>query len=308
VFRAHLHRIKLKPDEQSLAERLRGHVDVLASLIGPRHLGRYDMLLAAERYVETRLALTHLPVQRQTYTVHNKPVANLFIEQPGQKHPDEIVIVGAHYDSVYCTPGADDNASAVAGMLEIALALSKQRFQRTIRCVGFVNEEPPYYKTRDMGSYRYAAMCRQRGDNIVGMINLEMIGYYSDEVGSQTYPSLGGLQITLPRRGNFIAICSDMASAGLLARFALGFRRSVRFPMIPFASPGSVTGPDMSDNWSFWQHDYPALMITDTSMFRNPHYHQPSDQLQTLHLPAMTRVVSGLIGAVGKLAGRLPKR
>jgi hypothetical protein len=78
--------------------------------------------------------------------------------------------------------------------------------------------------------------------------------------------------------------------------------------MIPFASPGSVTGPDMSDNWSFWQHDYPALMITDTSMFRNPHYHQPSDQLQTLHLPAMTRVVSGLIGAVGKLAGRLPER
>ena len=106
-------------------------------------------------------------------------------------------------------------------------------------------------------------------------------------------------------RGNFLAICSNIASAGLLARFCYHFRRSVRFPFIPLAAPSAVPGPDMSDNWSFWEHGYPALMLTDTSFFRNPHYHQPSDRLETLHIPAMTRVVGGVIGAMARMAGEL---
>jgi Zn-dependent M28 family amino/carboxypeptidase len=303
VFRPHLHKIRLSADERHSHDRLRRHVDVLAELIGPRHVGRYDTLLAAERYVRNQLAVTGLPVTDQAYDIYGrKTVRNLVAEQPGNTHPDEIVIVGAHYDSVFDTPGADDNASAVAGLLEIAGLLSSLRFKRTLRYVAFVNEEPPFYKGDDMGSLRYARRCRALDENVVGMINLEMIGYYTDAPGSQDYPSLGPLNRVLPTRGNFVAICSDFPSSRLLARFAWSFRRAAKFPMLPFPAPRSVNGPDMSDNWSFWECGYPALIVTDTSFLRNPHYHKMSDTLGTLHLPALTRVITGLAAAVARLA------
>jgi hypothetical protein len=303
MYRAHLHRIELSPDEQPISERLRRHVDVLASLIGPRHWWRYDMLMAAQRYVDTQLALSGLPVERQTYEVMGRPVSNLIIEQRGQRKPEQILVLGAHYDTVDTTPGADDNASAVAGLLEIAHQLSRLRFKRTIRYVAFVNEEPPFYKSENMGSLRYARRCWKREEKIIGMINLEMIGYYSDAKGSQTYPPLKGLNRVLPSRGNFIVICSDMASARFLSRVAWGFRRTVRFPMLPFPAPRSVSGPDMSDNWSFWQCEYPAVMVTDTSFLRNDNYHKSSDRMETLNFPAMTRVVQGVAGALARIAG-----
>jgi Zn-dependent M28 family amino/carboxypeptidase len=304
MFRPHLDNIRLSPGEQASRDRLRRHVDVLAGLIGPRHVGRYDSLLAAERYVRDQLAATRLSVADQPYDVYDRrTVRNLVAEQPGHDKSDQIVIVGAHYDSIDCTAGADDNASAVAGLLEIAQRLSARRFRRTVRYVSFVNEEPPFYKTDDMGSLRYARRCRQLGENVVGMINLEMIGYYTDAPGSQEYPPLGPLNRVLPPRGNFVAICGNFPSCRLLARTAWAFRRAVKFPVLPFATPKGVTGSDMSDNWSFWECGYPALMVTDTSFLRNPHYHRPTDTLDTLHLPAMTRVVAGLAAAVAHVAG-----
>lgn len=302
LFRPHLDAITLSAEESLVAERLSSHVDVLASLIGPRHWWKYDMLLAAEKYVETQLSKTSLPVERHTFNVMGKPVTNLIVEQKGLKRPEEILILGAHYDTVDSTPGADDNASAVAGMLEIAQQFSCRRFERTIRFVAFVNEEPPFYKSENMGSLRYARRCFNRNENIVGMINLEMIGCYKDQRASQHYPPLKTLEKLLPSRGNFIVICSDIASARFLASVAWGFRRSTRFPMLPFPSPRRVPGPDMSDHWSFWQCGFPAVMFTDTSFFRNEHYHKQSDLISTLHLPAMTRVVGGVAGSLSRLA------
>jgi acetylornithine deacetylase/succinyl-diaminopimelate desuccinylase-like protein len=167
------------------AARLHKHVDVLAGLIGERHWWRYDHLMAAEKYVRDQFAATGLAVSDQPYDVMGKTVRNLIAEQPGTKRPDEILILGAHYDSVDPTPGADDNASGIAGVLEVARQLANRNFKRTIRYLAFVNEEPPFYKGDDMGSLRYARACRARNDNIRGMINFEMIGYFDDLPGSQ---------------------------------------------------------------------------------------------------------------------------
>jgi Zn-dependent M28 family amino/carboxypeptidase len=230
-------------------------------------------------------------------------VCNLIAEQPGTDRANEVLILGGHYDSVGSTPGADDNASAVAGVLEIAHQLSTRRFRRTIRYVAFVNEEPPFYKTDQMGSLVYARRCLERSDAIVGMINLEMIGYFSDETASQGSPFGGLLRRVLPDRGNFIVICGNLTSKALLARTAWGFHRSgARFPMIPFPSPRKVVGPDMSDHRSFWQCGYPAVMVTDTSFLRNPNYHRMTDLPETLNYPAMTRVVRGVTSSLARLA------
>lgn len=298
----HLDSITLSQDELIIARRMSTHIDALSSLIGPRHWWKYDKLLAAEAYVESELAKTGLQVERQTFDVMGKPVSNVYIEKRGITKPDEILILGAHYDTVETTPGADDNASAVAGLLEIAQRLCSTRFERTVRFVAFVNEEPPFYKSENMGSLRYARRCYNRGEKIMGMINLEMIGYYSDEPRSQQYPRLKGLEKLLPSRGNFIVICSDLASTVFLSRVAWGFYWSTRFPMLPFPSPRRVCGPDMSDHWSFWQCGFPAVMVTDTSFLRNAHYHKPTDALATLNIPAMTRVVAGVAGSLLRLA------
>lgn len=301
MYRPHLHAIVLTPEEEAMAGRLRRDVDMLAGVIGERHWWKYDHLMTAEKYVHDQLAATGLEVTEQVYEVMGRPVRNLVATQPGKT--GEVLVLGAHYDSVSPTPGADDNASAVAGMLEAARQLAGRKFRRTIRYVAFVNEEPPFYKTGDMGSWRYAQACHERGDAIRGMINLEMIGYFDDARGSQRYPPLRGLQRVLPQRGNFINICSNFASARFLAEVSWGFWRSVRFPMLPFPSPPGVLGPDMSDHWSFWKFGYPAVMVTDTSFLRNENYHTVRDTPDTLHYPAMTRVVGGVIGALARLAG-----
>ena len=305
--RPHLDRIELSPEEQSLADRLYRHVDMLAGVIGERHVWRYDYLMAAEKYVRDQLSATGLAVTEQAYTAVGKTVRNLIAEQPGVRRPEDILILGAHYDSVEPTPGADDNASAVAGLLEVARLLAGRKFKRTIRYVAFVNEEPPFYKSVDMGSYRYARDCRNREERIRGMINLEMIGYFSDAPHSQDYPVIPRPLHLLPRllshRANFIVICSDFRSLALGARFAFHFRRHARFPTLAFPSPRWVMGPDMSDHWSFWEFGYPALMVTDTSFFRNNNYHKRSDTPDTLHYPAMSRIVQGTAAALARLAG-----
>jgi len=158
--RPHLQRIQLTSDEQARAARLHRDVDVLAGLIGERHWWKYDRLMAAEKYVRDQLAATGLPMTDQPFEVMEKTCRNVIAEQRGTTHADQILVLGAHYDSVSPTPGADDNASAVAGMIEVARELSRRKFRRTIRYVGFVNEEPPFYKGPDMGSLRYAEHCR----------------------------------------------------------------------------------------------------------------------------------------------------
>jgi hypothetical protein len=292
---------KLKAE---LAVNLYRHVDRLAGLIGPRHLGRPKALAAAAAMIERELAGAGYAVERRPYRIGGQEVVNLVAEWPGVGRSPAIVILGAHYDTVETTPGADDNASAVAVMLEVARLMRSARPRRTIRFVAFPCEEPPYFHTGEMGSQVYARACRMANEQIAGMLCLEMVGYYTT-TGPQELPDLipRALRFAFPRRADFLAAVGNLRSWRLLWQFSRGFRRAVRFPLFSIVLPEIVYQIRWSDHSSFWDHGYPALMITDTSFLRNPHYHLASDTPQTLDCERMAEVTLGVMGGVGRVAG-----
>jgi len=293
-------------DEQTaLAARLRATVEHLAMTIGDRNVFKPERLRSAECWLAERLADIG-PVQRQTYTVRGVDCTNLWVDLPGSKHPDEIVLVGAHYDSFPNCPAANDNATGIAATLEIAehFALARESRSagaiyapdRTLRIACFVNEEPPHFWTEDMGSLRLAREFKARADKIVAMLTPETIGYYSDEPSSQSYPiPLGNLY---PTTGNFIAFIGMGESADLVKRCVGEFRATTPFPCHGAALPGMVPGVGASDHWSFWRMGYPALMITDTAPFRYPYYHTPRDTPDKIDFERCARVVEGLARVV----------
>jgi Zn-dependent M28 family amino/carboxypeptidase len=288
-----------------LTTNLVRHVDRLAGLIGPRHVGNPRALAAAAALVEKELAGFGYTVERQTYSAAGQEVANIVAELPGDKRPCEIVILGAHYDTVASTPGADDNASAVAVMLEVARLMRDLRPQRTVRFIGFACEEKPHCYTSEMGSQVYARACRLRAERIVGMLCLEMVGYYSSEPASQrippTIPRI--FHPLLPHRGDFLAAVGNLRSWRLVWKFRRGFKRAVRMPLLSLSLPEKVQEIRRSDNSSFWDQGYPALMLTDTSFLRNPNYHLASDIPDTLDYERMTDVTLGIVGGTSAVAG-----
>jgi Zn-dependent M28 family amino/carboxypeptidase len=291
--------------DATLVASLQRHVDRLAGLIGPRHLGKPAAFAAAAQLIERELADAGYSIIRQTYRAQSHDVANLVAELPGGKKQDEVVIVGAHYDTVPSTPGADDNASAVAVMLEVARMMRNLQPPRTVRFVGFACEEPPHYYTGEMGSQVYARLCRTRGEKICGMLCLEMVGYYADTPGSQRVPESipRALHQAFPKRGNFLAAVGNLRSWHLLWRFRRGFKRAVRFPLFSIVLPERISEIRRSDNSSFWDQGYPALMLTDTSFLRNPHYHMASDTPDTLDYERMAQVTAGVLGGTCAVAG-----
>jgi Zn-dependent M28 family amino/carboxypeptidase len=291
-------------DYVELAECLRKHVDHLAGLIGARHIGRPEMLQAAASLIERELSQLGHPVQRQVYRIHEVQVANLIAEFPGTAPDTGILVLGAHYDTVETSPGADDNASAVAVMLEVARLLHGRQFQKTVRFVAFTCEEPPHFYTSDMGSQVYARACRERGEHIAGMLCLEMVGYFRDQPGTQQVPPgiPRWLRWAFPRRGSFLAAVGNPRSWRLLWSFRRGFKRTVRFPLYSVVLPETINAIRLSDNSSFWDQGYPALMLTDTSFLRNPHYHLPTDTPDTLDYAHMAQVTLGIAAALAHLA------
>jgi Zn-dependent M28 family amino/carboxypeptidase len=213
-----------------------------------------------------------------------------------------MLVLGAHYDTVWGCPGANDNASGCAALIEIARAIARRlTVAAELRLVGFVNEEPPFFQTGDMGSLRYA---RERGAaraTIDGMISLETIGYYADAPRTQRYPL--PLHFWYPATGHFIAFVSNLRSAAFLRRAVAAYRRHAVVPVESAALPAVVPGVGWSDHWSFWQCGYPAIMITDTAPFRYPHYHTSSDTPDRLDLDRFTLVVDALSGMVAELVG-----
>jgi len=271
----------------------------LAGEIGERNLSHYPRLLEAAHYVETELTGAGYQVRRDSYEIEGKTCSNLEVELGGVSR--DIVLIGAHYDSVFGSPGANDNASGVAALLALARRFATTHNSKTVRFVAFVNEEPCYFLTAQMGSYVYAARCRQRGDQISAMISLETIGYFSNRAGSQRYP-VPGLGLLYPRTGNFIGFVGNVPSRALL-RAALGeFRQRARIPSEGAALPAMVPGVGWSDQWSFWHYGYPGIMITDTAPFRYPHYHADSDTPEKLDYDSMTHVVSGIEKVIQHLA------
>jgi hypothetical protein len=287
------------PVDDDLAGALRRDVSALCAN-GPRNVYVPESLAAAAAMIEQSLAAGS-EVERQTYRVDDVEVANLIVEIAGAAKRDEIVVIGAHYDSVDDSPGADDNASGVAALLALARRFAGARPERTLRFVAFVNEEPPHFQTQSMGSWRYARRCRERGEKVVAMLSLEAIGYYDDRPGSQQYPPM--LHLLYPDRGDFIAFASNLASRTLLNDGVRAFRARTGMPLQSAALPRAVEPIGWSDQWSFWEFDYPAIMVTDTAPFRNPHYHTRNDVPDTLDYDRMARVVEGLGGVVRELAG-----
>ncbi|OGU06651.1 MAG: aminopeptidase [Geobacteraceae bacterium GWC2_58_44] len=282
----------LSSEQSRLRDRLRQDVYLLGREIGERNTRHYRSLGLAAQHVSTRFLELGLPVREEPYRIEGKEMVNIEAELKGTTRAAEIVVIGAHYDSAPGSPGANDNASGVAAMLELARLFKDAEPTRTVRFIAFVNEEPPYFLTETMGSRVYARRARGRGDKIVAMLSLETIGYYSDRPKSQQYPA--PLNLFYPDSGNFIGFVGDLSSRDLVRRAIGTFRKTTRFPSEGVAAPGAIPGIGWSDHWSFWQAGYPAIMITDTALFRYPHYHAPSDTPEKLDYERMARVVLGI--------------
>lgn len=281
----------------AVVDGLRRDVTALCA-IGERNTFHPENLHRAADLVERELAAAGHRVERHSYeTREGIRSDNLIVEIAGKSK--DIVVIGAHYDSVLGTVGADDNASGVAALLALARRFANHKPARTLRFVAFANEEPPHFQSENMGSYQYAKRCFERGEKIVAMVSLETIGYYSDAPHSQHYP--GPLAAMYPTTGNFIGFATNLGSRALLNQCMKAFQRASRFPVESAALPEAVPGIGWSDQWSFWQFKWPAIMVTDTAPFRNPHYHEASDTPETLDYKRLGQVVEGLAGVVEEL-------
>lgn len=286
------------------AARLAAHVRELADVIGERNVFRPQALHAAAAYITQEWQRQGYSVNPQTYSVSGVACSNLEVTRCGSVKPDEIILIGAHYDTVAGSPGADDNASGVAALLEISRLFAALTPERTVRFVAFVNEESPFFFWNTMGSLVYARAARRRGDDIQLMIALEMLGYYSEAEGSQGYPPL--LRYFYPGKGNFIALVSDFRSRPLLRRFTSLFCAHSDFPAQQLATSFLVPGVALSDHFSFWRQGYRALMITDTAFHRNPFYHTAGDTADKLDYAAFTRVTEGIYRALAEFSAAHP--
>jgi hypothetical protein len=281
----------LSADEVTLREELRADVQKVAGDIGERNMWHYAQLNAAADFIEDSFSRAGLHPRRDSYELRGQACHNIEVEIPGIR--PEVLLIGAHYDSVSGSPGANDNGSGVAATLALARRFAPRKTQHTMRFVAFVNEEPPYFLSGEMGSLVYAGRCKARGDKISAMISLETIGYFSDAPHSQTYPS-PGLGIFYPKIGNFIGFVSNVHSRTLLRRVIGLFRKHAKIPSEGAALPAFIPGVSWSDQWSFWRNGYPAIMVTDTAPFRYPYYHSANDTPDKLDYDRFTLVVSGM--------------
>jgi Zn-dependent M28 family amino/carboxypeptidase len=277
-------------EERALAGRLRDHVQAIASREhNQNHPAAYE---SAATYIEEALAKAGYTVRRQPIETAKGLARNIEVEIPGSAPETGIVIVGAHYDSVFGAPGANDNGSGVAAVLELARLFQSWKPARTWRLALFANEEPPYFRSELMGSHAYAKRSKAHGERIVAMYSLETIGYYSEAPRSQHYPfPLGSFY---PDRGNFLAFVANLGSRDLLHRTIRAFRAHAEFPSEGVAAPAFIPGLDWSDHWAFWREGWPAVMITDTAPYRYPYYHTAHDTPDKVDYERLARVVRGL--------------
>ena len=293
--------LPLDNDAVQVRENLGKHVQILADDIGERHFQRPDRLAQATQYIQAALEAMDYAVERQRFGSDHQTFVNLQVELSGSLHRDEILLLGAHYDTVIGSPGADDNASGVAGLLELARLLRNTSLSRTVRLIAFANEEEPFSHSNLMGSVVSAKLARAQNDKIVAMYSLESLGYYSDAPDSQHYPP--PLSWFYPNVGSFIAFVGNLQSRKLVRRSIASFREHTQFPSEGIAAPDAlVEDVRRSDHASFWDQGYPAVMVTDTVPFRNPHYHRPSDTPDRIDYDRLTRVVIGLAKLVEDLA------
>jgi Zn-dependent M28 family amino/carboxypeptidase len=282
---------------QVSTENLYEHVKWLSVKIGERHMWKGSSLDETADYIESVFQKSGYAVRRQTYSCYGQEVSNIIAETSGSEKG--FVIVGAHYDTVPGTHGADDNASAVAGMLEIARLFQYSPKREHLVFVAFVNEEPPCFGSQNMGSMVYAKNLRGQRAPVKIMIALEMIGYFSSKI-RQRYP-LPGMSLFYPKRGDFIGVVGNFRSSKYVSFLKKGIRKHSAITVKSLIAPENFGGISLSDNSSFWRYGYRAVMVTDTSFYRNIHYHQPSDTIDTLNFEAMGQVVQGLYSTLSEI-------
>ncbi len=291
----------LTSEEAELARGLRTDVAKLSQEFGERNSGSIWTLAAVADYLNERLSSEGFAVRRLGYEHEYKAYQNLEFDVPGGRWGDRCVLVGAHYDTAAGSPGADDNASGVAAVLALAKHFRGQRRRRTIRFVLFANEEPPFFQTPQMGSVVYVKQAVAAGDQIDAMVSIDSVGYFSSKEGSQKYPA--ALDGVYPNAGNFVAVVGRSDGIDLVEKARAGFAAKASIPVISGALPQTMKGVGWSDHWAFWQHGIPAILVTDTAVLRNPHYHRSTDKVEHLDFQSMARAVVGLQGLVAALAG-----
>ena len=278
--------------------QLRNHVTMLATTFYPRSFMQRATLHRTADYIRDQFRTSGAQLTNQFYDVQGRPYENVIAVFPGRQ-PGTIV-VGAHYDACFDTPGADDNASGVAGLLELAQLLGKTRLNHTVELVAYCTEEPPFFATPDMGSVHHARLLRETQRPVVAVLVLEMIGYFRNEPHSQTYPA-ALFRIFYPSTGNFIAVIGNTRQRALIRAVKRAMRGATALPVYSACVPVRVPGVDFSDHRSYWAEGFPAVMITDTSFLRNPQYHQAGDLPDRLDYTNMARTVVGVYEAVKQL-------
>ena len=287
---------------QNALERLVRH---LSLEIGPRPYLRPQTLEKTRDFIVEEFKGHNRSIYLQDYTVGGKRYSNVvcsrlpFKAYKAYKRP--LLVIGAHYDTVSSTPGADDNASGIAGLLELSRVMGDD-LPEEVLLVAFTLEEPPFYRTRNMGSYRFARLLKRMGVKVKGMICLEMIGYFSDRPQSQHFP-LPLMDKVYPSTGNFIALVGNIWSKAFTQQVEAAFKRANTIPVYSLNAPFLVFGVDLSDHWSFYKCGFKAVMVTDTAFYRNPNYHRPTDLPETLDYRRMANVVAALKRAVEELTG-----
>ena len=256
-------------------------ISCLAIDIGERTISKYENLVQAGEFIKNYFSkFGHNPIE-EAYTVQSKKVYNIITEIKGYEEPEKIIILGAHYDTVPGTPGADDNGSAVAGLLEIYRLASKFKFKKTIRFVTFTLEEPPYFQTDEMGSMVHAKGCKSRKENIELMICLEMLGFGSKKC-EQKFPS-DEFRKKYPPYGDYLAVVATPSMSRHVYDWKKRYNSHAKHKIYDLIAPASIRGIDLSDHASFIKNGFPAIMITDTGFYRNSNYHQCTDTADTIN-------------------------
>lgn len=279
-------------------ERLRKHVAALSQTFAPRDYTHVENLDRSAAYIREQFRLAGAEVSEQAFVADNQHYRNV-IAHFGPESGERIV-VGAHYDVCGPYPGADDNASGIAGLIELAFLLGKQKPRTRIDLVAFTLEEPPFFRSEQMGSAVHAEFLVEEHAKLRAMLCLEMIGYFSDAPNSQDYP-MPELKALYPNKGNFIAVVGTFDDISLLRRVKQAMIKANDLPLRSINAPRSLTGVDFSDHLNYWNHNFPALMITDTAFYRNKRYHHPEDVINTLDFVRIAKVVQQVHAAVVEL-------
>jgi hypothetical protein len=273
------------------AAALEQHVRELAVNLHPRSFENFANIERAGDYILAAFIATGAETEVQKFAVQGSLYRNLIVRFGPREGP--VLVIGAHYDANGGTPGADDNASGVAGLLELARLLGANPPPQPVELVAYTLEEPPYFRSASMGSFQHAQALVNSGRRLRLMMSLEMIGYFRDEPDSQQFP-VPGLELLYPDSGNFIAIVGRFGDFGATRRVKALFRGATDLPVESMNAPAKVPGVDFSDHVNYWHFELPAVMVTDTAFLRNPHYHQASDTPETLDYPRMAKVVQAV--------------